>query len=241
MPNVASGNTIAAVASLIGDVARANMLSALMGGQALTAGELARHAGVTAQTSGHLGKLTDAQLIAVEKQGRHRYYRLASPDVAHAIHALMAVAGSGPKRHHPIGPKDEALRLARTCYEHMAGRLAIAVADALTNADYIVVADEAGLITDEGRRFFCDFGIDLEQTPRSKRPLCRTCLDWSERRPHIAGRLGAALLDRVLDLRWITRTPESSALRITRAGELGFGGTFGLPSHWRTTPVTQKF
>jgi DNA-binding transcriptional ArsR family regulator len=241
MPNVASGNTIAAVASLIGDVARANMLSALMGGQALTAGELARHAGVTAQTSGHLGKLTDAQLIAVEKQGRHRYYRLASPDVAHAIHALMAVAVSGPKRHHPIGPKDEALRLARTCYEHMAGRLAIAVADTLTNADYIVVADEAGLITDEGRRFFCDFGIDLEQTPRSKRPLCRTCLDWSERRPHIAGRLGAALLDRVLDLRWITRTPESRALRITRAGELGFGGTFGLPSHWRTTPVTQKF
>src|SRR3979490_2702278 len=128
-----------------------------------------------------------------------------------------------------------ALRLARRCYGHMAGRLAIAVADTLTNADYIVVADEAGLITDEGRRFFCDFGIDLEQTPRSKRPLCRTCLDWSERRPHIARRLGAALLGRVLDLRWIPRTPGSRALRIIRAGELGFGGAFGLPSHLRTT------
>lgn len=122
MSNVASGNTIAEVARLIGDAARANVLSALMGGQALTAGELARHAGVTAQTtSGHLARLAEAQLIAVEKQGRHRYYRLASPDVAHAIHALMTVAASGPRRHRPIGPKDEALRLARTCYDHMAG------------------------------------------------------------------------------------------------------------------------
>lgn len=233
MSNIASGNTIAEVASLIGDAARANMLSALMGGQALTAGELARHAGVTAQTtSGHLGKLAASRLIAVEKQGRHRYYRLASSDVAHAIHALMAVAASGPKRHHPIGPKDEALRLARTCYDHMAGRLALAIVDSLTDKGRVVLADGAGLITDEGRHFFCDFGIDLEEAPRSKRPLCRTCLDWSERRPHLAGRLGAALLDRSLDLGWINRIPESRALRITRAGETGFGSTFDLPSDW---------
>ncbi len=239
MSNVASGNTIAEVASLIGDAARANMLSALMGGQALTAGELARHAGVTAQTtSGHLGKLAEAQLIAVEKQGRHRYYRLASPDVAHAIHALMAVAASGPKRHHPIGPKDEALRLARTCYDHMAGRLAIALADSLTGKGYVLLADGAGLITDEGQRFFCDFGIDLDAAHQSKRPLCRTCLDWSERRPHLAGRLGAALLDRSLVRGWISRTAESRALRITRAGEIGFGGTFDLPSDWRTAPIS---
>ncbi len=169
MSSVASGNTVAEVASLIGDAARANMLSALMGGQALTAGELARHAGVTAQTaSGHLGKLAEAHLIAVEKQGRHRYYRLASPDIAHAILALMAVAASGPKRHHPIGPKDEALRLARTYYDHIAGRLAIALADTLSGKGYIVLADGAALITDEGLRFFCDFGIDLEEATRSK-------------------------------------------------------------------------
>lgn len=239
MSNVVSGNTIAEVASLIGDAARANMLSALMGGQALTAGELARHAGVTAQTtSGHLGKLTEARLIAVEKQGRHRYYRLTSPDVAHAIHALMAVAASGPKRHHPIGPKDEALRLARTCYDHMAGRLAIALADALAGNGYVILADGAGLVTDEGRRFFCDFGIDLEETTRSRRPLCRTCLDWSERLPHLAGRLGAGLLDRTLALGWIARTPESRALRISRAGEAGFSGMFGLPSDWRASAST---
>jgi DNA-binding transcriptional ArsR family regulator len=240
MSNVASGNTIAEVASLIGDAARANILSALMGGQALTAGELARHAGVTAQTtSGHLGKLTEAQLIAVERQGRHRYYRLASPDVAAAIHALMAVATSGPKRHHPIGPKDEALRLARTCYDHIAGRLAIALADTLVDNGYVVLAEGTGLVTDEGRRIFCEFGMGLKEAP-SKRPLCRTCLDWSERRPHLAGRLGTALLDRTLDLGWISRTAESRALRITRAGEIGLGHAFGLPSDWRTSQITWK-
>lgn len=234
MSNMASGNTIAEVASLIGDAARANMLSALMGGQALTAGELARHAGVTAQTtSGHLGKLSEAQLIAVEKQGRHRYYRLASPDVAQAIHALMAVAANGPKRHHPVGPKEEAMRVARTCYDHIAGRLAIALTDSLTGKGYVAIYDGAGLVTDEGRRFFCDFGIDLDETARTKRPLCRTCLDWSERRPHLAGRLGAALLDRTLNLRWISRIPESRALRITQNGEIGFKNSFGLRSDWR--------
>jgi DNA-binding transcriptional ArsR family regulator len=239
MSNIASGNTIAEVASLIGDAARANMLSALMGGQALTAGELARHAGVTAQTtSGHLAKLTEARLIAVERQGRHRYYRLASADAAHAIHALMAVAANGPKRHRPVGPKDEALRLARTCYDHMAGRLAVAVADALTDKGYLVLADGAGLVTDEGRRFFCDFGLDIAAESRSRRPLCRTCLDWSERRPHLAGRIGSSLLGRVLDLGWVARMPESRALRLTRAGEAGFHASFGLPSDWRVSMLS---
>ena len=234
MSNIASGNTIAEVASLMGDVARANMLSALMGGQALTAGELARHAGVSAQTtSGHLAKMTGARLIAVEKQGRHRYYRLASSDIAHAIHALMAVAASGPKRHLPFGSKDEALRLARACYDHLAGRLAVAIADRLSLVGHVVMGDGVGLVTDEGHRFFCDFGIDLQMEARSQRPLCRTCLDWSERRPHLAGRLGAALLDRCFELGWIARSPESRALRITRAGESGFGLSFQLPSDWR--------
>lgn len=238
MGNIVSGNSIAQVASLIGDAARANMLSALMGGQALTAGELAHRAGVTAQTtSGHLAKLAEAELIAVEKQGRHRYYRLASADIARAIDALMVVAVSGPRRHHPVGPKDEALRLARTCYDHMAGRLAIAIAEAVGRAGYIVVSDGAGLVTDEGRRFFCDFGIDIETPPGSKRPLCRTCLDWSERRPHLAGRLGAALLDRSLALGWVARQADSRALRITRAGEGGFRTVFGLPSDWRQPPA----
>lgn len=234
MSNVASGNTIAEVASLIGDAARANMLSALMGGQALTAGELARHAGVTAQTtSGHLARLREAELVAVERQGRHRYYRLASPEIAHAIQALMVVAASGPKRHHPIGPRDEALRVARTCYDHMAGRLALGLADSLCADGHILLADGAGVITDDGRRFFCDLGIDLGSELGSRRPLCRTCLDWSERRPHLAGRLGAVLLNRFLDLGWIARVSESRALRITRPGDAGFIKAFGLSPDWR--------
>lgn len=225
---MASGNTIAEAAALIGDVARANILSALMDGRALTAGELTWHAGVSASTaSGHLAKLAEAKLIAMEKQGRHRYYRLASPEVAHALEALMAVAAVGPKRHRPVGPKDEALRTARTCYDHMAGRLGIALAESLCEHDYIVLSDGSGVVTTKGRRFLADFGIDLD-APKSSRPFCRTCLDWSERRPHLAGQLGANLLDRSLGLGWIARVPNSRALKITAAGRRGFSAKFRL-------------
>lgn len=238
MTTIASANTIAEVASLIGDAARANVLSALMSGRALTAGELAGHAGVTAQTtSGHLAKLADAGLIAVEKQGRHRYYRLASAEVAQALHALMVVAAAKPRRHHPIGPRDEAMRIARTCYDHMAGRLAVAVTDSFRASGRVVTSDGVGLITDEGRRFLCDFGVDLEPVGRSSRPLCRTCLDWSERRPHLAGRLGAALLRRLLDLDWIATVPGGRALRITPIGDAGLTRSLGLSSDWRS-PAT---
>jgi DNA-binding transcriptional ArsR family regulator len=175
MSNTVSGNTIAEVAALIGDAARANILSALMGGQALTAGELARHAGVTPQTtSGHLAKLSEARLIAVEKQGRHRYFRLASAEVADALQALMAIAASGPKRHRPVGPRDVALRVARTCYDHLAGQLALALADSLTDRGFIVIADGAGALTEAGRQFFCDFGIDMEAAEAGSVP-CAGC------------------------------------------------------------------
>lgn len=234
MSNIASGNTIAGVAALIGDAARANILSALMGGQALTAGELAHRAGVTAQTtSGHLARLAEAELIAVEKQGRHRYYRLASPEVAQAMQSLMAVAAAGPKRHHPIGPKDEALRLARVCYDHLAGRLALALADSLCRQGHVSLVDGVGAVSDEGARFLADFGIDLAAGGRSRRPLCRTCLDWSERRPHLAGRLGMAILNRLVELEWVARLPDSRALRITTAGQRGLVATFGLSPDWR--------
>lgn len=229
MTNIASGNTLAAVASLIGDVARANILSALMDGRALTAGELAWHAGVSAQTtSGHLAKLTDASLIAVEKQGRHRYFRLATPDVAQAMEALMTVAASGPKRYRPTGPKDTAMRTARTCYDHLAGKLGIALADALTAKGHLVIADGAGIVTRKGSKFLCEFGIDLANANKGSRPLCKTCLDWSERRAHLAGQLGAALCTRCFDLGWIKRTKDSRAVEITRSGQSGFAKTFGI-------------
>lgn len=242
MSSIASGNTVAEVASLIGDVARANILSALMDGRALTAGELAWHAGVSGSTtSGHLSKLAQAELIALEKQGRHRYYRLASPEIAHAIEALMAVAAAGPKRHRPVGPKDEALRTARTCYDHMAGRLGIALADSLCEHGHIVLADGIGVVTPKGRRFFADFGIDLDAASCSSRPLCRTCLDWSERRPHLAGQLGAKLLDRSLGLGWVKRVPNSRALKITDKGQRGFGARFRLrPDGLRDASKTRR-
>jgi DNA-binding transcriptional ArsR family regulator len=237
MSNIASGNAIAAVAALIGDPTRANMLAALMGGRALTAGELAWHGGISAPTaSGHLAKLVEAGLLAVEKQGRHRYYRLFSADVAQAMEALMAVAGAGPKRHRPVGPKDEALRAARTCYDHIAGRLGIALADALRARDHVHLADGVGAVTPEGERFFREFGVDLTSGSLGKRPLCRACLDWSERRHHLAGRLGAGLLDRSLALGWLARVPDSRAVAVTAEGERGFAECFGLPEGWRAPP-----
>lgn len=228
MTNMASGNSIAEIAALIGDTARANILSELMSGQALTAGELARAAGVSAQTtSGHLVKLQDAGLITLERQqGRHRYFRITSPEIAHVMEALSSAVARGPKRYRPTGPKDEAMRFARTCYDHMAGQLGTSLTDSLCRRGYVILSDGAGVITEEGQRFFCDFGIDLEPAKASKRPFCRTCLDWSERRPHLAGWLGAAILSRSLDLGWVARLPESRALQLTKAGRIGFSGQF---------------
>jgi DNA-binding transcriptional ArsR family regulator len=240
MSKMASGNAVAEIAALIGDPARANIILALMGGHALTAGELARSAGVTPQTtSGHLAKLTEARLVAVEKQGRHRYYRLASQDVAQTMQALMVVAVAGPARHHPIGPRDEALRIARTCYDHVAGRLAVALVDALSARDFIALNEDAALVTEDGERFLADFGLDLAGARNAKRPLCRTCLDWSERRPHLAGRLGAALLCRLLDIQWVRRTPGSRVLSVTPEGQKGFVDVFALSPDWmrRVSPV----
>jgi DNA-binding transcriptional ArsR family regulator len=228
MTPIVSGIALAEIAALMGDVARANILSSLMDGRALTASELAWHSGVSAQTtSGHLAKLSDANLISMTKQGRHRYYRLASPEVAQAIEALMAAASFGPKRHRPTGPKDEALRRARTCYDHLAGRLGIAVTDALTSRDYLMLSDSAGALTEKGQRFLCAFGIDLEEG-KNKRAVCKTCLDWSERRPHLAGRLGAALCTRMFDLGWVEWIRDSRALSITTAGRDGLESTFGI-------------
>jgi DNA-binding transcriptional ArsR family regulator len=225
MRNTASGNAIAAVAALIADPVRANMLSALMSGMALTAGELAEAGGITPQTaSTHLARLLDAEVVTVEKQGRHRYYRLVSPEIAQAIELLSLAATSGPRRYHRPGPKDEALRIARSCYDHIAGRLGLALADAMRARGHIEIADAAARVTGDGMAFLAHFGADIEGRHR---PLCRACLDWSERRYHIAGRVGAALLNRSLDLQWVERAPGSRALVITKAGRIGYHRAFG--------------
>jgi DNA-binding transcriptional ArsR family regulator len=220
---------IAEVAALIGDPARANILSALMGGQALTASELAYAAGVSPQTtSGHLGKLTDGRLIACLKQGRHRYFRIATPRVAEMLEGIMAVVADGPPRHRPSSKLDDAMRNARTCYDHVAGKLGVELTDALCAHGHLVLADEGGELTDSGMAFFRDFGVDLAAARGRRRIFCRPCLDWTERRPHLGGAVGAVLAQRCFDLKWLARIRDSRALTVTPIGRRGLSETFGL-------------
>ncbi len=219
---------IAVVASLVGDPARAHMLCALLDGRALTATELAGAAGVSPQTtSGHLAKLVDANLVRVARQGRHRYHRLASPQVGHMLEAIMAVAVTGKPRYRPRSPTDAAMRRARTCYDHLAGQLGVAVADALQESRRVVLGEDGGEVTDAGRKFFSAFGVDFAPY-KSRRVFCRACVDWTERRPHIAGAVGAALTARCFDLRWVERTAQRRTLAITPAGAKGLRETFGI-------------
>jgi len=224
MNQTISANTLAELGALMGDTARANIMSALMGGQALTASELAYRAGVTAQTtSGHLAKLTEAGLLSLARQGRHRYYRLASPLVGRMLESMMAVASTqSPPRYRPASRIDDDLRQARTCYDHLAGRLGVALADALTGHGYVRLSDDGGTTTRRGEKFLTGWVIDLAAAANQRRSFCRPCLDWSERRPHIAGALGAQLADRCLALDWVQRRKDSRALIITRQGLRGF-------------------
>jgi DNA-binding transcriptional ArsR family regulator len=224
------------IAALAGDPTRAGMLHALMDGRALTASELARVAGVTPQTaSGHLARLATAGLLAVERQGRHRYHRLASPAVAQMMESIMQVAsGLGASRQRFfVGPRDAALRAARTCYDHLAGRLGVALTDALIHGGQIELAKDGGMVTDAGITFFSQIGIDLDSvmTHNGKRPtrvLCRPCLDWSERRPHIAGTIGAALCAHGFGSGWIRRSNGTRAVTITPKGQQVFRDKFNL-------------
>ena len=231
---MASNARFAEVAALAGDPARAGMLHALMDGRALTASELARAASVTPQTaSGHLSRMTAAGLLSIEKQGRHRYHRLASSDVARMIESIMQVASRlEPGRRLSVGPRDAALRSARTCYDHLAGRLGVALADAMVAAGYAELASDAGIVTDAGVAFLDQLGLDTRSLlsrsgKRSARVLCRPCLDWSERRPHLAGAVGAAICTHSLDQGWIRRIDGTRAVAITRKGEQVFRERFG--------------
>ena len=232
---MASNATFAEVAALAGDPARAGMLHALMDGRALTATELARVASVTPQTaSTHLARLTVAGLLAVEKQGRHRYHRLASPAVAQMMESIMLVASRSepPRRKLTVGPRDAALRDARTCYDHLAGRLGVALADALVAGGQVELANDGGLMTDTGMELLRELGIDVDPTdPRGGlrgRVLCRPCLDWSERRPHLAGAVGAALCSLSFTNGWIRRIEGTRAVSITPKGQRSFRDLFGV-------------
>jgi DNA-binding transcriptional ArsR family regulator len=220
------GPDITRVAAVLGDPARVNMLQALMGGQALTAGELAREAGVTPQTaSAHLAKLEQGGLLTRRRQGRHSYFALGGPDVAEALEQLALVAARmGHMRTRP-GPKDPAMRRARVCYDHLAGDAGVAMLDGLIAAGRIEDREGSLVLTDAGRAFARDFGVALEGAGR--RPLCKACLDWSVRRSHLSGVLGTGLLHRIYDLGWARRLDGTRVVQFSAPGLRRFEETFG--------------
>jgi len=221
------GPVIAAVAGLLGDPARANMLTALMDGRALTVSELAQAAGVALPTaSGHLSKLAAAGLLLAERQGRHRYFRLSGPDVAGVLEGLMGLAQRTGAVRVRTGPRDAALRAARVCYDHLAGERGVALMQGLVRQGWL--SDEAEpAVTPAGRdRLAAGVGIDVGALERLRRPVCRACLDWSERRSHLGGALGAAILERVVGAGW-ARRGEGRVVIFTEAGSRAFAAAFG--------------
>ena len=222
---------IAEVAALVGDPARANILCALLGGRALTATELAYAAGVTPQTtSGHLAKLAGARLLVPMKQGRHRYYRLTDPDVAGVLEGLAGLAARAGHMRVRTGPKDPELRRARICYDHLAGDLGVQMLDSLKTQKLVRQKKQDIELTVEGARFLeRNLQISTDMLTHPRRPVCKACLDWSERRHHLAGTLGAALMARFTELKWAARdtTPGSRVVNFSRNGEKRFAALFG--------------
>lgn len=235
-------NAVARVASLIGEPARAAMLLQLMDGRAMTATELANAAGITPATaSRHLAMMVEAELLHVTAIGRHRYHRIASPQVASLLESIMQVAGlAAPKRSSVRdGPKDESLRWARTCYDHLAGRLGVAIANKLADDQAVVIESDSGWVTERAAESLGGLGLGvavtelLEPSNPARRVLCRPCMDWSERRIHLAGRLGAAICTGCLGHGWLLRRPNSRALEITPRGQIALRNWMGL-DHWKT-------
>lgn len=221
------GPDIAQLAALIGDPARANILTALMSGKALTASELAGEAGVSLQTtSSHLSKLTQGALVSMRKSGRHRYFTLASDDVAHTLEALMGLAATSGHLRTRTGPRDAAMRKARVCYNHLAGDLGVQMYQSMIHAGHLRHDNDVLTLTASGIAHVAALGITLSDLPRSRAPLCRECLDWSARSSHLAGTLGRGLLTRFLDLGWATRQDGSRVIAFTAKGEHTFNAHF---------------
>lgn len=221
------GPDIARIAALIGDPARANILTALMVGKALTATELAQEAGVTVQTgSAHLSKLEEGGLILARKQGRHKYFTLGSPNVASLLEALMGLAADKGHLRTRTGPRNDALRAARICYNHLAGEAGIQLYDSLVRRGYLCL-DGMGLnLTSDGHHFMSEFGLSIDGIGFRRAPLCRECLDWSERRSHLAGSLGRRLLDHMTRLGWLRVENGSRIITFSTTGKAAFAKHF---------------
>lgn len=225
------GPNIAFIAALIGDPARANILTNLMDGRALTASELALESGVTRQTaSSHLAKLLDGKLLVRHKQGRHSYFALADDHVADVLEALFGLAAQRGHYRIRTGPKEPALRAARVCYDHLAGAMGVRLTEMMMCRGFVVEGAEGLAITAKGERFFTSLGLHETVFSKGRRPVCRACLDWSERRYHIGGRLGAALLDFMVQEGWVVRARSGRALTFTSRGREAFETVFARPN-----------
>jgi DNA-binding transcriptional ArsR family regulator len=223
--------SLSSTAALIADPGRAAMLTSLLVGRALAAGELARAANVSPQSASmHLARLLEGGLVKVAQDGRHRYYQIASPGVAHAVEGLGAI--STLRKRKPIG-EPEAISYARTCYDHLAGVVAVSLAESFQTKRFLVSGGDGEHeydITRAGVDFLAQWHIDVNALRSKKRSLARRCLDWTERRDHIAGALGAAICQRFLELGWITRAPNSRTVRVTPAGRRQLASLIELPA-----------
>lgn len=220
---------IAYVASLIGDKARSRMLTALMGGKALTATELALEGEITAQTaSSHLGKLVEGGLLTMRKQGRHRYFQLSDPAVAEVIERMLTLSVTRLPAKVRTGPRDPHLRQARVCYDHLAGELGVRLFDALQQQEFLEIQGDDARLTQLGETFFTGLGIDFCLLRQGRRPMCKACLDWSERRSHLAGTLGQWILDDALAQRWFRHRPDSRVIEVNEVGARLFAKRYGI-------------
>jgi DNA-binding transcriptional ArsR family regulator len=235
---MADTDLLSTVAALLCEPARSRILTALLTGRAMTAKELAYFARVTAATaSSHLSRLVAGRLLVMEKQGRCHYYRLSSAEVARAIEGLMTVASIPSNGWPPHQRVEPALREARLCYDHMAGRLGVAVCDMLLRRDHVVLVDGGGEVTPSGERFLSELGVDLPKGRGAKRHYCRACIDWTERRHHIAGAVGAALAEAFLARRLVARIPDSRAISVTPLGRKTLAA-LGVVEYGAATPLS---
>ncbi|EHS59338.1 ArsR/SmtB family transcription factor [Paenibacillus sp. Aloe-11] len=222
-------SNVAMIASLVSEPSRAAILTVLLDGRFHTASELAHMAGIKPQTASfHLSKMTDAQVVTVDKQGRHRYFGIQNPEVARVMESLLSIAPPVQIKSFKQASENEAIRLARTCYDHLAGHLGVQIMDSLINKGMLSEDQDGLYITERGETFFADFQVNLTQIKQRRRSFSHKCLDWSERRHHLAGALGSALLDRLLTLHWIERLPTTRAIRITTDGKRGFKEVFSI-------------
>ncbi|MCM0626153.1 ArsR/SmtB family transcription factor [Lysinibacillus capsici] len=220
---------MAEIAALLGETSRATILASMMDGRFHTASELAYMAAIKPQTASfHLAKLVEGKLIKVEKQGRHRYFQLAGEDIAQFLESFLAISPPPEVRSLKQSSQIKLLQDARTCYDHLAGKLGVQLTESMLKAGYLTLEGKQFVLTDEGILFFTTFGIDLTALKRKRRSFSHACLDWSERRYHLAGALGCELLNQFFNLGWLLRVPSIRAIKVTEKGKIGFKEVFHL-------------